>query len=68
MLERVPARIYHCPYCGYDCDRRYVLRNHLMAVHGLGKRESARLALEHEYWLNPRYVRRADLEMDEDEE
>ena len=65
MPDRVPSRIYHCPYCGYDTDRRYVLRNHLIAVHGARKAEAAQIALENEYWLNPHYVRRADLEIDE---
>lgn len=67
MPDKVPARIYRCPVCGYDCDRRYVLRNHLMAVHGMRKKESAQVALENEYWLNPHYVRRSDLE-EEDED
>ena len=67
MPEKVPIRIYRCPFCGYDCDRRYVLRNHLMNVHKLGKREAGQIALENEFWLNPRYFRRADLEVDEDE-
>jgi len=67
MPEKVPARIYHCPYCGYDADRRYILRNHLINVHGLGKRQSTQVALDNEYWLNPRYIRRSDLEKDDDE-
>lgn len=66
MTRQVPARIYRCPFCGYGTERRYVLRNHLMAVHGLKKRESAQVALANEYWLNPHYVRRADLEEDAD--
>ena len=66
-MQRLPARIYRCPECGYGTEYRWVLRNHLMRVHSYGKKDSALTAMECEYWLNPRYIRASDLESDEDE-
>lgn len=66
MTKQVPARIYRCPFCGYDSERRYVLRNHLMNVHGVLKRDAGQIAMANEYWLNPHYIRRADIEDDEE--
>lgn len=62
MFDKVPTRIYRCPVCGYDCDRRYVLRNHLVAVHGVLKHFAEQIAMGNEYWLRPHYIRRDDIE------
>lgn len=67
MTERIPTRIFRCPYCGYDCERRYVLKNHLQNVHGLRKRDSETVAMNSEYHLNPRYYKVADLEVEDEE-
>jgi hypothetical protein len=66
MADRLPTRIYRCPECGYGTEYRWVLKNHLYNVHGYGKRDSARLAVESEYWLNPHYIRARDLGIEED--
>lgn len=62
MAHKLPARIYRCPVCDYTTEWRWVLKNHMYKVHGYLKRDAALTALESEYWLNPRYVRREDLE------
>ena len=36
-----------------------------MNIHRYGKRESAEVAMENEFWANPHYVRRYDLEEEE---
>ena len=65
MPEKLPARIYRCPECGYATELRFVLKNHLQNVHGYGKRESLIVAAQSEYWLNPHYTRAYTEEEDE---
>jgi len=61
-MKRLSARLYVCPECDYQTEYRWVLRNHLRNVHGYGKREATEAAMESEYWLNPHYVRREEIE------
>ena len=56
-MDKLPSRIYRCSACDYTTERRFVLKNHLINVHGLSKRNAFEVACESEYWLNPRYVR-----------
>ena len=66
---RLPRKLYICPKCGYQTEYRFVLKNHLQAVHGYGKRDSAQVAMDSEYLLNPQHIRRYDLDsMDSEEE
>ena len=64
-LKKVPMRLYICG-CGYQTEHRWVLKNHLIDSHHLGKREATEIALASEYWANPHYVR-ADMLESEDE-
>jgi hypothetical protein len=54
-----PVRIYRCPEpgCGYETEHRFVLKNHLINVHGYRKKEAALEASQNEYYLMPRYIR-----------
>jgi hypothetical protein len=56
-VERLPSRIYVCPECDYRTEYRWVLKNHLQRVHGLGKRQAKYEAQENEYLANPVYLR-----------
>ena len=57
-MKNLPARLFICPGCGYSNPFRWVLKNHLMQVHGLGKRDATRIAAANEYWANPVKYRR----------
>lgn len=37
-----------------------------MNVHGVLKCDAGQIAMANEYWLNPHYIRRADIEDDEE--
>jgi hypothetical protein len=62
MNKKLPLKVYRCPECGYATPYRWLLKNHLYNVHNCTKRAAAQTALENEYWLNPTYYRRRDLE------
>jgi hypothetical protein len=61
MNERIPHRIYRCPDCGYITEYRWVLARHLYTVEGYYKKDSAEMAIENEYVLNPIHYRKRDL-------
>ena len=67
----LPTRLYVCPYCAYNTEHRWRLRDHLYSRHALKKRDAYDLAYDSEYVLTsnpaPRYVPITEDE-DEDEE
>ena len=62
MVKRLPLKVYRCPECGKVTEYRWILKNHMYNLHDYSKREAAQAALDNEYWLNPHYYRRRDLE------
>ncbi len=61
-MKKLPTKVYRCPECGYTTEYRWLLKNHLYYVHDYSKKDAAQAALDNEYWLNPTYYRRRDLE------
>ena len=67
MSNKVLARIFRCRFCGHDTEFRYLLRDHLMSIHGFGKRNATQESYDSEWRLIPSYVPRDEFVEVEDE-
>jgi len=63
-----PTRLYRCDQCGFSTERRWYLRDHLVRVHKVKKREAVSQAAASEWWLAPQYFRVKDVGHDDEKE
>jgi hypothetical protein len=68
LPDKYPARIWVCPGCKKPFSQRWLLSRHLKSVHRLRKNAADEVAIDAEYVLTPRYMKRSqDLHINPDD-